>query len=414
MKKKRGLKLWHKVIIGMLLGIMVGAIFGEQASIMKPVGIIFTNMLKMIVVPLIFFAVLYGITSIDDANTFGRLGSKALIIYSLTTIFAVNIGLVFANIFEPGIGVNIKLNHSDTIPALNTQVQTLSDVLLNIIPSNPIQAMASGNTLQVVVFAFFTGFAMILAGEKARDARNLVVSCTHVVFKMVELVIRATPYGVFAIMSWIIGEYGFGLMFGLAKLVGVVLAALLLQYTLFGIMLIIFGRLNPIPFYKKMITIQTLAFATSSSKATLATAMQELQAKMGVSKRSASFILPLGAAMNMDATAIYLGVCTVFFAQMTGVDLTAHQYLIIIIASTIGSIGAAGFPGGGIVMMSMVLSSVGLPLEGISLILGIDRILDMLRTTVNITGDCTVTIIVDKMEGSLDEKKYYKNHIADE
>ena len=142
--------------------------------------------------------------------------------------------------------------------------------------------------------------------------------------------------------------------------------------------------------------------------------MQELQAKMGVSKRSASFILPLGAAMNMDATAIYLGVCTVFFAQMTGVDLTAHQYLIIIIASTIGSIGAAGFPGGGIVMMSMVLSSVGLPLEGISLILGIDRILDMLRTTVNITGDCTVTIIVDKMEGSLDEKKYYKNHIADE
>ncbi len=410
MKKTKGLKLWHKVIIGMLLGILCGYIFGEQASVLKPIGILFTNMLKMIVIPLIFFAVLYGVTSIDDANTFGRLGIKALIIYSITTIFAVNIGLIFANVFEPGVGVNITLNHiNDGGKSSNVQnIQSLTDILLNIIPSNPIQAMASGNTLQVVVFAFFTGFAIILAGDKARDAKIVIISCTHIVFKMVELVIRLTPYGVFAIMSWVIGEYGFGLMFSLAKLVGVVLGALFLQYMLFGVMLMVFGRLNPIPFYKKMITIQTLAFATSSSKATLSTAMQELHNKMGVSKQSASFILPLGASMNMDATAIYLGVCAVFFAQMTGVTLSMHQYLIIIIASTIGSIGAAGFPGGGMIMMSMVLSSVGLPLEGISLILGIDRILDMLRTAINITGDCTVTVIVDKMEGSLDQKKYYK------
>jgi Na+/H+-dicarboxylate symporter len=276
---------------------------------------------------------------------------------------------------------------------------------MNIIPTNPIRAMASSNTLQVVVFAFFTGFALILIGEKGRNVKDFIISAAHLVFKMVELVIKLTPYGVFALMAWVVGEYGLGVIFVLGKFAAVVCGALSLQYMLFGVMLLIIG-LNPIPFYKKMTNIQALAFATASSKATISTAMLDLRTKMGVSKQSASFILPLGASMNMDATAIYLGICAVFFAQIIGVELTLSQYLIIIATSTIGSIGAAGFPGGGMIMMGMVLSSVGLPLEGMSLLVGIDRFLDMLRTAINITGDCTVTIMVDKMDKSLDEKIY--------
>lgn len=399
--KKRDLKLWHKVIIAMILGIITGAIFQEKAVFIKPIGILFINLIKMIVIPLIFFAVLYGVTSLNDASSFARLGSRAMFIYACTTTFAVLMGIVFANIFQPGKGINIKLS----VEATTQNSYELLDLLMNIIPTNPIRAMASSNTLQVVVFAFFTGFALILIGEKGRSVKDFIISAAHLVFKMVELVIKLTPYGVFALMAWVIGEYGIDVMFVLGKFAAVVCGALSLQYMLFGVMLLIIG-LNPIPFYKKMTNIQTLAFATASSKATISTAMLDLRTKMGVSKQSASFILPLGASMNMDATAIYLGICAVFFAQITGVELTLSQYLIIIATSTIGSIGAAGFPGGGMIMMGMVLSSVGLPLEGMSLLVGIDRFLDMIRTAINITGDCTVTIMVDKMDKSLDEKIY--------
>jgi Na+/H+-dicarboxylate symporter len=401
MTKKRDLKLWHKVIIAMILGVITGAIFQEKAVLVKPIGILFINLIKMIVIPLIFFAVLYGVTSLNDASSFARLGSRAMCIYACTTTFAVLMGIVFANIFQPGKGINIKLSAEAT----TQNSYELLDLLMNIIPTNPIRAMASSNTLQVVVFAFFTGFALILIGEKGRNVKDFIISAAHLVFKMVELVIKLTPYGVFALMAWVIGEYGIDVIFVLGKFAAVVCGALSLQYMLFGVMLLIIG-LNPIPFYKKMTNIQALAFATASSKATISTAMLDLRTKMGVSKQSASFILPLGASMNMDATAIYLGICAVFFAQITGIELTVSQYLIIIATSTIGSIGAAGFPGGGMIMMGMVLSSVGLPLEGMSLLVGIDRFLDMLRTAINITGDCTVTIMVDKMDKSLDEKIY--------
>lgn len=407
MSKKTGLKLWQKVMLGMLLGVLLGladpVLFDYRVvQILEPVGAIFSNLLKMIVVPLIFCAILYGITSIDDADTFTRLGKKAFGIYSVTTIFAVGIGIVFTLIFEPGIGVNITLHHApQTQPTMS-----LHDMLVNIIPSNPINAMATTNTLQVVVFAFFLGISIILVGEKSKDLKAVIVSTTQVMFKMVDLALRTAPYGVFAIMSNVIAKYGLDLLHSLFKFMLVVIAALALQYLLFGLMIFVFARLNPWHFYKKMLQVQALAFATSSSKATLPTAMQNLNKRMGVSKKSSAFILPLGASINMDATAIYLGATAVFFAQVMGITLSTHDYLIVVLTSTIGSIGAAGFPGGGIVMMGIVLSSVGLPVEGISLIFGIDRILDMIRTVINITGDCTVTLIVDKIEGTLNEDVY--------
>ena len=406
-KKKFKLKLWQKIMLGMVLGIILGLLDPsileyKVVNIVEPIGAIFSNMLKMIVVPLIFCAILYGITSIDDADTFTRLGGKAFAIYSITTMFAVTIGIVFTLIFEPGVGVEISL-HGDI---KEQPITTVYDMLINIIPSNPINAMATTNTLQVVVFAFFVGISIILAGEKSKDFKMVIISATQVMFKMVELVLKTAPYGVFAIMSGIISKYGWDVLESLAKFAAVVIAALALQYILFGIMLLVFAKVNPLPFYKKMLPVQALAFATSSSKATLPTAMKHLHTKIGVSKKSASFILPLGASMNMDATAIYLGATAVFFAQVIGTTLSMHDYLIIVLTSTIGSIGAAGFPGGGIVMMGIVLSSVGLPVEGISLIVGIDRILDMIRTMINITGDCTVTLIVDKIEGTFDNNVY--------
>lgn len=409
-KSKFKLKLWQRIIVGMILGILVGAlrveIFDyEVASIVEPIGIIFSNMLKMIVVPLIFFAILYGITSIDDADTFNRLGGKAFIIYSITTVFAVTIGIVFTLIFEPGVGVKITLHD---LP--RTQVTTsIRDMLLNIIPSNPINAMVTTNTLQVVVFAFFVGISIILAGEKSKELKMVIISAAQVMFKMVELVLRTAPYGVFAIMATVISKYGTDVLTSLMRFTAVVIAAFLLQYLLFGVMLMM-AKIAPMSFYKKMLPVQALAFATSSSKATLPTAMQHLHKKMGVSKQSASFILPLGASMNMSATAIYLGATAIFFAQVMDITLSIHDYFVVVLTSTIGSIGAAGFPGGGIVMMGIVLSSVGLPVEGISLIVGIDRILDMLRTLINITGDCAVTLIVDKIEGTFNEEVYKKTY----
>ena len=401
MKKK--LKLWQKVIIGMILGILFGVFGKDYAQYLQPVGEVFLNMIKMVVVPLILFSILNGITNVSDASTFGRLGTKAFLIYMCTTVFAVTIGLAFANIFEPGLGLTIDLT---TAPE-HQESKTLKDLFINIIPSNPIKAMAEGRTLQIVVFAFFTGFALILIGDKGREVKNFITSCTHLVFKMIQLVIQLTPYGVFAIMSWVVANYGIEVMLHLGNFILVVLGALFIQYILFGVMLLVIARVNPLPFYSKMITTQALAIATSSSKATLPTAISELRNKVGVSKGSASFILPLGAAVNMDATAIYLGICAVFFAQIFGIHLDFSHYIILILTASIGSIGAAGFPGGSMVMMGMVLSSVGLPLEGIGVILGVDRLLEMVRTMINITGDCTVTLIVDKMEGTFNKKIYY-------
>jgi Na+/H+-dicarboxylate symporter len=397
-------KLWQKVMAGMVLGVIFGHVFKEQALILKPIGTLFVNMIKMVVIPLIFFSILNGVTNMSDATTFGRVGLKAFVAYSFTTMFAVMIGLAFAVIFQPGVGLNIELSQASDV----AQVQRGAlEIFMEIVPTNPIQAMAASNTMQVVFFAFFTGFALIMIGDKGREVKNFTISATHLVFKMIEIVIKLTPYGVFAIMAWVVGVYGLDIMLSLGKFVLVVIGALCVQYVLFGAMLFIFAGLNPLPFYKKMIETQMLAFATVSSKATLATAMKDLQNKVGVSKQSASFLLPLGASINMDATAIYLGICSVFFAQVIGMDLSYTQYLIIILTCTLGSIGAAGFPGGAMVMMGMVLSSVGIPLEGMSIILGVDRFLEMLRTMVNITGDCTITVLIDKSEGTFNKNIYY-------
>jgi Na+/H+-dicarboxylate symporter len=404
------LPLWQKVLLGMVAGVASGHFFGTEVMILQPIGTVFISLIKMVVVPLIFFSILNGVASVSDADTFGRVGLKAMLTYSATTVFAVIIGLAFANIFEPGVGINIALSPN---PNGMSEV-SLVDLLVSLVPSNPIKAMVEANTVQIVIFAFFTGFALILIGERGAPVKDFVASATVLVFKMIELVIKLTPYGVFALMAVTVGQYGVDVMLSLGRFVFTVVAALCTQYLVFGMMLLVLAKLNPLPFYRKMLETQAVALATVSSKATLPTAMRELIEKLGVSKQSASFILPLGASMNMDGVAIYLGICSVFFAQITGVELSFMQYLIIILTSTIGSIGAAGFPGGSMVMMGVVLSSVGLPIDGIALILGVDRFLEMIRTLINITGDCTVTVIVDAWENNLNRSVFYSKNEEEE
>ena len=441
------MKLWHKVIIGMLLGIFTGYLMniagpfahttfvqennalvnayknGEiknphdfLTSYVKPVGTIFLNLIKMVVVPLIFFSLIAGITSMTESSAFKRIGTKSVAWYLSTGAFAVCIGLMFGAIFQPGVGIDLsQLRTLSNAGAASTAsnfddlnpVQIVIKILLDIVPTNIFKAMAEDHILQVVVFAIFLGVIINALGDKVRMIREFVQQAAYVVFKMIETIIKFSPYGVFALMAWVIGTQGFEIITALTKLALVVLAALFCQYLLFGLLLMVSTRMSPRPFYSKVLETQSLAFSTSSSKATLPTAMRVANERLGVSKSSTSFVLPLGASINMDGTAIYLGICALFVSQAYGVPIDNHHYLILILTATLGSIGAAGIPGGSIIMMSMVFSSVGLPLEGIALIAGIDRLLDMFRTTINITGDTLITMIVDKSEGTLDEKVYY-------
>lgn len=416
-------KLWMQVVLGLLFGIVFGAAIGGVSAdnflgidgktilteYVKPVGTIFIHMIKMVVVPLIFFSLISGITSMTNTESFKRIGIKSVFAYLMTGAFAVCIGLAFGTIFQPGVGVDLSSLQSDpnAAPVAAPAQVSIIHILVDIIPTNIFMAMSQDHILQVVVFAIFTAVMLNSLGEKVKNLTDLCQSAAQVVFKMIETVIKFSPYGVFALTSWVVGTQGLDILYALLELVLTVTGALFTQYLLFGLMIIVFARISPMPFYKKMAEPQLLAFSTSSSKATLSTAMRVVNERIGVSKSSTSFVLPLGASINMDGTAIYLGITALFFSQAYGIPLTMHDYFILILTATLGSIGAAGIPGGSLIMMGMVLSSVHLPLEGIALIAGIDRILDMMRTTVNITGDSLITTLVDKSEGTMDLETYH-------
>jgi Na+/H+-dicarboxylate symporter len=404
-----GMTLLQQVLLGLVLGILTGVWLKEQAADLKIFGTVFINLIKMVVVPLIFLALVSGITSMQDPKNFTRVGVKGLSTYLVTAMFAVIIGICAGAIFEPGLGVQINREHLE-VPTAVSAIQappTVGQFLLDLIPTNALRAMTEDHFLQVIVFAIFFGITMNLLGDKVQHARIVIQEAASIVFKMIELIVRLAPLAVFGFMAWSVGTQGVEIILTLARLVITVLAACIVQYVLFGILILIFGRLNPLPFYRKMAVTQMMAFSTSSSKATLTTAMKQLQTRLGVSESSTNFLMPLGACINMDGTAIYLGICALFFSQFYGIPLDMHDYLVLVLTSTLGSIGAAGIPSGSIIFMGMVLSSVGLPLEGIGLILGVDRMLDMVRTTINITGDSAITLLIDRSEKKLDESLYY-------
>ena len=404
-------QLWQKVILGMFVGVIFGYYAGEKALVFKPFATLFINSIKMIIIPTVFFAILYGMSAVCDILVLRSIGTKALFFYIGTTLIAIAIGIVLALLIKPGENVPILslLNGSESV-LNNFQkfnfTERFSNIISSLVPTNPVQSMVSGNIFHTVFFAILMGISIISSGNKVNLVKTGINQITGVIFKLVEIVIRTTPVGVFFLMACLVGEHGFTIIYNLSKLVMTILLALFLQYLIYGVMLFI-SKLNPLKFYKKTSNIQALALATSSSKATISTSINDLQKKLGVSENIAKFVLPLGAAVNMNATTIFLTVCSIFFAQTLGIQLSFNQYIILIITSTIGSIGAAGYPSGGVIMLPMILGAIGLPaIDVIPLIFGIDRFMDMFKTASNITGDCVITVIVDKLNNTIDMDIY--------
>lgn len=400
MKSKKKMSLALKIFISLDLGIIAGLIFmamgkAELAvTYVKPFGTIFLNLLKFIVVPIVLSSIISGVISMKDIKKVGAIGGKTVLYYMLTTAFAVVIGLTFANIFKGA----FKVLETTGLEYETSTSVSFMDTLVNIFPSNIIQPMADASMLQVIVIALLFGFGIILAGEKGEPLAKVIESLNNVSMIIMGLIIDLSPIGVFCLITPVIAENG-------ADILGSLAMVLLTAYVCYAVHAVvvysstvkIFAGLSPVKFFKGMMPAMMMAFSSASSVGTLPINMNCAE-KLGAKKDVASFVLPLGATINMDGTAIYQGVCAVFIATCYGIDLTLGQMMTIVLTATLASIGTAGVPGAGMVMLAMVLQSVGLPVEGIALVAGVDRIFDMGRTTVNITGDAACSIIVSKLE----------------
>ncbi|WP_295421212.1 dicarboxylate/amino acid:cation symporter [Sulfurovum sp.] len=416
MTQEKKMTLTTKVIMGMGLGIAVGLIInllGLNAGnfigdnivngLFASIGMMFVTALKMLVVPLVFFSLISGVMGIGDIGSLGKVGAKSFALYLLTTAIAITVAITLAVLSGIGEGVNLPTVTAFTVK----EAPSLSSVLINIIPSNIINAMAEGKMLQIIFFSILTGISILMVGKKAEPMAELIEIANEVMMKMVNIVMAAAPYAVFALLAKAIANLGLDLLADLAGYVVVLIIALMLHLfvTLMGI-LKIFSGMSPFIFLKKMRETQVFAFSTSSSNATIPVTLRAVTERLGVSNSVASFTVPFGATINMDGTAIMQGVATVFIANAYGVELGMTGYLTVILMSVLASIGTAGVPGVGLIMLSMVFTQVGLPVEGIGLILGVDRLLDMIRTAVNVSGDAAVSVIVAKSESKMDERIY--------
>ncbi|MCG9555049.1 dicarboxylate/amino acid:cation symporter [Vibrio sp. Isolate31] len=415
MNTKKPMSLTGRVILGMVVGILTGfaiqSLFAESGFVNNYIvnglfevgGQIFVASLKMLVVPLVFVSLVCGTSSLKDLSTLGRMGGKTLALYIGTTAVAITLALTIGNLFQPGAGADLTAASSFK----SADAPSLGQVIIDMFPTNPIQAMAEGKTLQVIVFAVLFGIAISAAGKPGERIAAVFADLNEVIMKLVALLMNLAPYGVFFLMAKLFSGLGLGAIWNLAEYFLVLAGTLLLHgLVTYSAMLKGFTGLSPITFLRKMEDAIMFAFSTASSNATIPVTMETAKNRMGVDNKVASFTVPLGATVNMDGTAIMQGVATAFIAQAYNIDLTMGDYLMVILTATLASVGTAGVPGVGLVMLAMVLNQVGLPLEGIALIMGVDRLLDMIRTAVNITGDSAVSIIVAKSEGSLDESRF--------
>jgi len=398
------MKLWKKMLLGLVLGTALGMILGPKAVVLKPVSTVFLGLLNMVVVLLIFSSMTSGITAVNDMRKLGRVGMKAFFMYMVTTIIAIGIGLLFAKLFNPGRGIGLIADHSSVNVDGTPEIMNL---FLGLVPSNPIGALANGHILQVIVFSVFLGLGINFAGEKGKILANMLSSLSEVMFRITGMIMHLAPYGIFAIMAWVAGTFGVGILYPLLKLLCAhYLACIFHAVIVFGGMLLFVAKLRVMPFFKGMTDAMTLAASTTSSAASLPATLHCVEENLGVSKSISSFVLPLGTTINMNGTAIFQGIAAVFIAQAYGIEIGIQGLLLIVVTATLSAIGCAGIPGGGLITLSIVLNSVGLPLEGIAIVAGIDRIRDIIGTVVNILGDAVVTVCVAKQEGELDEKCY--------
>ncbi|MBK6618029.1 MAG: dicarboxylate/amino acid:cation symporter [Nitrosomonas sp.] len=403
MKFTTRLLIW--MIIGFITGSLINIFFSQLDLVQKYLveglfhiaGTIFINLLKLLVVPIVTFSLISGICAVGDIRKLGRVGLKACLLFILTTILAITLALSLSLILEPGKGFNLA-----TSGAVELNIQpppSLTTTLINIVPTNPVAAFAQGEMLQIIFFVILFATGLTVLGERARSVVTLFDQLNNVMMQVVKLVMHVAPYGVFALMAKTFSTHGPELILPMLGYFGSV-AAILILHTVGTLMVLLklLGRLNPMQFMRKIRSLQIFAFSTASSNATLPVTLNTAEKHIGIDNSIASFIIPLGATINMDGTAIMQGVATVFVANVYGIELGLSSYLMIILMTVLASIGTAGVPGVGLVMLAMVFQQVGLPLEGIALIMGIDRLLDMLRTVVNVTGDTVVATIVARSE----------------
>ena len=394
------MNLSTKILIALGLGIIAGLELGADGvdlakTWIAPFGTIFMNMIKMIIVPLVFSSLVIGVCSLGDVKKIGRIGAKTMAYYLGTTAFAIVLGLILAIIIQPGAGVNMP---ADGVKAAAKAAPPIMKVIIDIFPTNAMEAKLKANMLQIIVFSLFIGIGISMVGERAEYLKRTIDGLAEVSYKIVGMIMNFAPIGVFGLITPVVAANGPSVLLPLLKVViAVYLGCLLHALIVYGAMLQFIGKISPMKFFKGIAPAQLLAFTSCSSGGSLPVNMACVQ-KLGVSKEISSFVLPLGATINMDGTAVYQGVCALFIAQIYGVDLTSGQLLTVILTGTLASIGTAGVPGAGFIMLTMILTAIGLPLEGSALIAGIDRILDMPRTCVNITGDATVCYLVDKSE----------------
>ena len=406
MAQKKKLSLTVKITISLVLGVIAGLLLQGRSDIavtyIKPFGTIYLNLIKMVVVPVVLLSIMQGIISLQDVRKVGSIGVKTVAFYMCTTALAVTLGLLFANILNVGDGYVIA---TEGLVYEAKEAPSFIETIVNIFPSNFFQPMASANMLQVIVIAILFGFGIILAGEKGKAAQEFVDSFAEVCFKVMGMILELSPIGVFALICPVVAENGPAVLLPLLKVILVAYVGYICHMILVYSMAVKgFAGMNPVTFFKGMSRPIMFAFSSASSVGTLPFNLEATQ-KLGARKSVASFVLPLGATINMDGTAIYQGVCAIFIAEIFGIDLGLSQQLTIILTATLASIGTAGVPGSGMIMLAMVLQSVGLPVEGIALVAGIDRILDMGRTVVNITGDAACTIVVDAWEKKREAKQ---------
>lgn len=417
MEQTNKISLTMKVVIGMVVGITVGLainITGMNADgsfintyivegAFHVVGKMFVNALKMLVVPLVFFSLICGVCGIGNIKTLGRVGSKSFALYMLTTAIAIAMAITLA----ASVGIGEGMNLQTTTQFLGKVAPPLSDVFISIIPTNPVKAMANGDMLPLIFYSILAGVSILMVGRKASKLIEAIEVANEVMMKMVTIIMSVAPYAVFALIAKAMAQLGLDLLSQLAGYVLVLVSALMLHlFVTLMVVLKVFSGLSPKIFLKKIRDAQVFAFSTASSNATIPVTLRTVIERMGVNNSIGSFTVPFGATINMDGTAIMQGVATVFIANIYGVDLGLTGYLTVILMSVLASIGTAGVPGVGLIMLSMVFAQVGLPIEGIGLILGIDRLMDMIRTAVNVSGDAVVSTIVAKSEGKLDISTY--------
>ncbi|BDI59449.1 dicarboxylate/amino acid:cation symporter [Qipengyuania nanhaisediminis] len=408
MKAWFAIPLWQRVIGALILGIIVGYLWGPGAESIKIIGDIFIAFIKMLVVPLIFFSLVAGVASIGDLRKLGDVGWRALLLFVVTGQLAVWLGLGLGTILQPGSGLDASGMQLDAAALERAQERqsdgvTIEQMVLEMVPSSPVQVMADVNVLPLIVFSLLIGVGILMAKEEGGPVLKIFESGSIVMQKVTMVVMELTPFGVFALMAWVAGTLGLDALAALGQLVALnYVGCLLIIGLIYGGMIKFIARLPVIDFFRGIVDAIAVSYSTASSNATLPVTLRCAQRNLGISNSVSSFVISLGATINMNGTAMYLGLATLFGAQVFGVELGLAEYVTISILGTLGAIGAAGIPGAGLIMMVLVFSAVGVPLETIALVAGVDRIMDMMRTTTNVSGDAAVATTVASMTNEID------------